>query len=82
MNSDWAKFELFEGHEGGHGTPTLRVNLRSWARPPNATGDESLFLLTANAIDTDEFCAYVDELIDELQSLKVTAEKRFKKLKR
>jgi hypothetical protein len=76
---DWDTFELFPTEEGGGSSRriSMRVRLRMW-NVPDGYENQGVQCLAAEADAPEELDAYIDELVAELQRLKVTARRKWK----
>jgi hypothetical protein len=66
-------FKLVPGKVGS-GWVGVYVAVDSWFRFEGVPGE---MCLTAESVNAQEVASYIDELINELQELKVTAERKF-----
>ncbi len=75
MSDDWNTFELFPVRYGsGESERTgLHVKVRMWIRPKGYEDKDGMICLTHDAENAEGLDGYIDELIAELQQLKVGA---------
>lgn len=82
--ADWDTFELFPvqyGSEGNQWTG-LHVKVRLWIRPKGFEDKDGMICLTHEAESSEELDSYIDELIAELQQLKVEGRKKLSTLRK
>ncbi len=76
--ADWDAFELFPVRYGS-GTSArvcMHVRVRLWNRPPGFEDKDGVICITADACDPDELDLHIDELIEQLQNLKVVGRRK------
>ncbi len=71
---------LFDVLVAEYGEPgaykAIHVCLREWWRPPQFNNDERVICLTVDAIDPDEFAGHIDEIIEQLEALKIRGRRK------
>lgn len=66
----------------GSGWKGASLQVKNWVRPPELAAHPSVVCLTVEALTADEFDAYVDEVIAQLQDAKKLARKKLARINR
>ena len=71
---------LVAEHEAGW--PAIHVRVKNRMRPNQFEDNQMIVCLTVDAIEPEEFDAYVDELIEQLEALKTKGRKTLDRIKK
>lgn len=77
MTDDWNMFGLHIDSDKSSGLPSVRPAVRMHMRSETVSGNDGAILLKQSALDDEEFSGFIDELIQELTSLKAQGEQYF-----